>query len=153
MYNDDPKQLKIPEVGEYLRGTGTLIKIEKIQRSPESFVEYEYIFERITATGEMRRKGKTIQTFSTFWDHYGLNTSVEQCIDDMKHFAEDEDINKNSEVELVVIKTTTHRRFVPVPRYNFYSPQHISFDTIVIGYRANLPPEKSEIVWSSRKDL
>ena len=143
-------KLKIPVVGEYVRNTGKLIRIDTITPPPPE-TYYEYIFEDINARGELRLNGEKLDELCHINDFYGLGTSVTTAIEEMKAYAEKRKITSKSELEVVVIKITEQTRMKPLNRENYSAKGFRDFDYIEYGSKRDLPEDKEEIVWSSKK--
>jgi len=144
-----PNLLKIPAIGEYERNVGRLIKIDKIQPPPPECY-YEYIFEDITAKGELRLNGETLDTLCHISDFYGIGTSVTTAIEEMKAYANKRKITSKSELEVVVIKITEQTRMRPLDRENYAARGFKDFEYLSYGSKRDLPKDKEEIVWSSK---
>jgi hypothetical protein len=142
-------ELKIPAVGEYERNIGRLVKIDAITPPPPE-TYYEYIFEDISAKGELRLNGETLDTLCNINDFYGLGTSVTTAIEEMKAYAEKRKITSKSELEVVVIKVTEQTRMKPNHRENYSALGFTDFGELDYGSKRDLPEDKYEIVWSSK---
>lgn len=142
---------RLPNVGEYVRGTGVLIKIEQAPPSPPPpQPPPDYIFEDTSARWELRRKGETLTTFTTFSDFYGLGTSVTSAVEAAMKYAEEQAIDANSEVEVVVVRIVTYSRERPSNKENIYAPAFRYFESVVDSSRYNVPEEVEADVWSTK---
>ena len=141
------KQLKIPEVGEFLRGVGVLVKIEDGKPVPPP---KDYIFEDITARCEMRLNGEVIKEIETLNDHYGLETSVKTAIEEMKDYAKRRGITDKSDVEIVVVRVAEQTRMRPKNRESYYATGYMDFESLRYGSHRNLPEDVETVVWSSK---
>jgi hypothetical protein len=135
------KQLKIPEIGETLRHVGKLLRIETIPIEPQ----IDYIFEDDEYRMELRRCGVVLKTFGSFADGY-----MQSAIVEMVKYAESENIGKDSEVELVVVKVATQYRMMPTYQENFYADGYTDFRTLEHGSRRDLPDPVESVIWSSK---
>lgn len=142
------KQLKIPEVGEFLRGVGVLVKIEDGEPVPPP--PKDYIFEDITARCEMRLNGEVIQEIETLNDHYGLETSVKTAIEEMKNYAKRRGITDKSDVEVVVVRVASQHRMMPKNRESYYASGYMDFESLRYGSCRDLPEDVETVVWTSK---
>jgi len=149
--NNELKDLKIPQVGEFVRHIGKLVVIETVQPPPPPKPEKDYIFEEIEARCELRLNGEIIKHLETLNDFYGLGTSVESAIKAMKEYADKRHINKNSDVEVVVMRRVYQVRKRPITRRNFYSDEYFDFEAIERGATLNLPKPVETVVWTSKE--
>ena len=142
---------RLPEIGEYVRGEGTLVAIENILPvSPP--VQKDYIFSEITARVELRLADEVLNKVCTLWDAYGKDTSVKAAIEEAQRYASERKIGPCSDLEVVVIKTVEQVRKRPQKNEeNFYNPDFFSFKPPEYGSKANLPDPVRTIVWSSRE--
>ena len=140
-------ELKLPKVGEYVRGVGTLVEIDTPPPPPP---QKDYIFEESTARIEVRRNGLVMNTHGTRWDYYGLGTSVETAIHDAKKLAKDEGYTPQSECALVVVKIVSYIRKRPGAQENSDDPKYREFKALDHGCRLDLPPDSESVVWSSK---
>lgn len=142
---------KVPEVGEYLRGTGKLIAVEEVPPKPEEVVK-DFIFEEITAHCELRIGAEVIKEIVNYWDFYGRETSVESAIKTAQEYAANRGIGPNSPMEVVVIKVTVQRRKRLKPHAeNKYANEYFDFASLEWGDQHGLPPAVKEVVWYSSK--
>ena len=143
------KELKIPEIGQYVRHIGTLVGIEEIPPKPVIEPTKEYIFEQIDARCEMRHHGETLKVIQTLNDFYGYGTGIETAIKEMKAFAIKKEITPESDLEVVVIKVTSRYRFNMVDNECRYDKQFYDF---AHNFRSTygMPDPGEEIVWSSK---
>jgi hypothetical protein len=142
-------ELKIPEVGEYVRHLGRLVKIEDVTPVPPP-PERDYIFEDIEARCELIYRDEVLRHVATFNDFYGFETSVENAIKEMKEYAEKKQITKDSELEVRITKVVSQIRMKPTNQKNFYAPIYCDFEYKNIGRDSNLPDPIETIVWSTR---
>lgn len=139
---------RLPIVGEFVRHHGTLIAIEEVPPLPQPPPQTDYIFEEIEARCEMRLSGEVIKEIQTLNDFYGLGTSVEVAIKEMKDYADKRDLDFESDLEVVVVKVVTQFRATPLKEDNFYDKTFFDFRGSI--NRSNLPNPVETIVWSSK---
>lgn len=126
-----------------------LIEVQDVTPPPPP-KQTDYIFEETSAHGELRRNGAMLMKFATYNNFYGQGTCVSNAIKEMQTYAADNDINEMSEVELVVVKTTSLRRMRPQSDTNYYAPDFALFATLSSGWDRDLPEDTEIDVWSSR---
>ena len=143
------EELKIPEVGEYVRNMGRLIKIEDIVPPPPP-IDKDYIFEDIEAKCELIYKGTFIKSLGIFNDFYGIGTSVETAIKEMKEYATEMEITEESDLEVRITKVVSQVRMQSVDRENIYKKGYKDFETKKWGSKQNLPEPIETIVWISK---
>lgn len=141
---------RIPEVGEYVRGVGTLVKTEEVPPPPQPPPEVDYIFEEITAHCELRLNGKKISEFESLWDAYGKESSVQSAIEAAKEYAKKNGIGAKSDLEVVAVKECDFARKRPNDKENFYDKNFKSFDSKERGARWDVPAKIITVVWSSK---
>lgn len=146
---------RLPAVGEFVRHHGKLKAIETVHPPPPPPPppEVDFIFEEIHARGEVRFKGKVFKEFSTWNDFYGLETSVANCLEEVKAYAARNGITPDSELEVVVVKISTHFRARPLERENLYTPNFVDFEPLERGAHRNVPAPVETVVWSSKISL
>lgn len=144
------KEKRLPNIGEYVRGLGTLVSIVDRDPPPPPPPTKDYIFEEISARCEVRLNGKKLKELNTFNDYYGKETSVEIAISEAKEYAERNKIGPNSDVEVVAIKIVEQFKKVPTDKTNFYSTEHLNFESLKSGASWGLPDPTEEVVWSSK---
>lgn len=146
----NPKQ-RLPEIGEYVRGQGTLIAVQDIVPPPPP-VDRDYIFEEITAKVELRLGAEVLNEVCTLWDAYGLEDSVKSAIEEALQYVSKRKIGPKSDLEVVVIKRVERVRKRPQrSTENFYDGSFYSFKSLETGSKANLPDPVRTVVWSSRE--
>jgi hypothetical protein len=145
---DTSEKPRLPVIGEFVRGVGTLHAIEQ---PPPSHPPLEYIFAEISARKEMRRRGHLIRKLDTLNDFYGRGTSVEMAIQEMKKLAELEEITADSEVELVVVRVVSYFRAHPDSSKNVYDKRFVNMETLPHGSQWNVPDDEEAEVWSSQR--
>lgn len=144
-------KLKLPEIGEFVRNIGKLVKIEDIILPPPQ-PERDYIFEDIEAICEIFYKGELIKRLCTYNDFYGFGTSVETAIKEMKAYAFERQITKSSELEVRVTQVVSQTRMKPNGRENFYMKGQGDFEYKPFGSKLNLPEPVATMVWSSKNE-
>lgn len=143
---------RLPEMGEYVRGQGTLVAVEEIVPPPPQ-VDRDYIFEEITAEVELRLGSEVLNHICSLWDAYGKDTSVKSAIEEGKRYASERKIGPGSELEVVVVKTVEQVRKRPkMGQENFYNPDFFLFESLQFGSKVDLPDPVRTVVWSSREE-
>lgn len=140
---------RIPKIGEYVRGHGTLVSIQDI--TPIVNKQDGYIFEYYNATYELRINGKVVSQGNTYNDFYGLETCLETAVGDAKEVAKE--LSVNSDVEVVVVKITGYSCKIPGIDKNFYDDKFKGFRGTENGHLADVPESKYEDYWSSKRGL
>jgi hypothetical protein len=141
---------RLPGIGEYVRGQGTLVAVQEIYPPPPP-VNKDYIFEEITAQVTLRLGIEVLNEMGSFWDFYGKETSVEAAIEEAKRYASERKIGPGSELEVVVIKRVEQIRKRPNREENFYDKTFSSFKSLEIGSKVNLPDPVETVAWSSKE--
>ena len=141
---------RLPEIGEYVRGQGTLVAVQDIVPPPPP-VDIDYIFEEIHARVELRLGSEVLNEVCTLWDAYGKETSVKAAIAEAKRYASERKIGPGSDLEVVVIKRVEQVRKRPNREENFYDKTFSSFKSLEFGRLANLPDRVETVAWSSKE--
>jgi hypothetical protein len=144
MTDAEPKP-RLPGVGEYVRMTGTLVKVEDV--TPKEVV-LDYIFEDTEAKVEIWNGKYLLEKLSTFNNFYGKDSCVDAAIKLAKETARK---LKNPGLDVRVIKRTSQFRARPTYGKNYHAPEFPVMEGLKFGCRADLPDDKEEIVWSSMK--
>jgi hypothetical protein len=140
---------RLPAVGEYVRGVGTLHAVEQPPAPPPP--PPVYIFQQTTATAELRRNGELLKELQTLTDWYGLETSVATCIDEMRSYCARQRITSTSELEVVVVRVVSYYRARPVHQQeNILAREFQSFSVLDHGGCWDVPEPEETVVWSSR---
>ncbi len=143
-------QLRLPNIGEFVRNVGTLIKVDEIQPPPPQIVK-EYIFEEISARVEIRFNGEQIKYLETLNDFYGLGTSIESAIEDAKGYATSYKINADNDLEIVVIKIVSQYRAKQNGRESIYQKEFYNFSSLdTYDRQRDLPEPIETVVWSTK---
>lgn len=147
--SDKKEPPRLPEIGEYVRMKGKLLRIEVIPPPPAPPPEVDYIFERTDARIELRVKGKVVTSFDTYNEFYGEGTAVREAVKDAKGMMSE---YEGTGCELVVVKITEQRRKRPGRDSCVYTGhKFFSFDSLACGSTRGLPDNREEVVWSSFK--
>lgn len=142
---------RLPEIGEYVRGEGTLVAVQDVVPPPPP-IDKDYIFEEITTRVELRLGIEVLNEVCTLWDADGKETSVKTAIEEAKKYASNRNIGLGSELEMVVIKNVQQVRKRPWKSgENPYDRDFRRFEHLVVGSKANLPDPVETVVWSSRE--
>lgn len=146
----EEKESRMPEIGEYVRGQGTLVEIQDIIPPPPP-INKDYIFEEITASVELRLGDEVLNKIYNLWDAYGKGNSVKNAIEKGQEYASKKKIDTKSDLEVVVIKIVEQIRKRPNKfQKNFYDETFYLFDSLETGSKWNLPDPVRTVVWSSR---
>lgn len=148
---------RLPEVGEFVRGVGTLAEVVTIPPPTQPPPTTVYVFEALNAQCRVLLNGKVFKTGSTYNDFYGLGSCVKEAIKDAKAFVRCEKIKKTGPIEVVVVKITSRaarlRNVRPDYCVNFYDKTFVAFENSSDGH--DLPSDyedTEEVVWSSRNE-
>lgn len=146
-------ELKMPQIGDYIRNVGKLIRIETIPPEPQEPI-VDYIFEEISAKIELRASWGKIDDITCLNDFYGLESSIQTAIKEAKEYCSERHITKDSELEVVVIKEVEQFRKRPTGKLEFWNKEYMDFEHLD-GYKSthDLPEKTETIIWSSKKDL
>jgi hypothetical protein len=146
-------ELKIPVIGEYVRNVGKLLKVEVIPPPPQPPPKTYYIFEDVEARCELRHNGETIKTMQTLCDFYGIGTGESTAIEEMKDYAKNHAITKDSDLEVVVIRVVRQIRKEIVDGTNYCAKEYYNFDYVnVYPHQRDIPEPTETVVWSSKRD-
>jgi len=145
------KELRVPNIGEYVKNLGTLVNVETIPPKPQP-PSKDYIFEEINAEVEVRLKDEVLKGLGSFNDFYGIGTSVTAAIKEAEEYALSRNITADSDLEVVVIKVVSRYRAKPVygTEGHFYAPDIYQFKHLDIGSKRDVGEPVESIVWSSR---
>jgi hypothetical protein len=141
----DKTDERLPEIGEYVRRTGRLLRIEDPR--PEPPPKKDWIFEYVNARKEVRLNGKALNKLGTLNDYYGQGTAVPKAIAEAQDWCEDNCVVQESTLEVVVVKVVSHVRMRPVR--DVYD-RSIRFQSIDNGCKWKLPADVETVVWSSK---
>ena len=145
MTMDEKKKPRLPEVGEYVRGTGRLVSVEDVTPSPPAKVE-DWIFESVEAQVVVQSlTEKVIDEKGTYNEFYGEGTAVTTAIEEARKLAE----HFGDGVVLVVVKRTSRHRARPTREENFYAREFMDFKHLDHGCCRGIPEPTEEIVWRS----
>ena len=138
------KDLKLPEVGEFLRCAGELVRIEEV--TPPVRPVLDFIFRTECADVIGRVGGKKIKEFVTFNDLYGQGTGVQSAINEAGKLAK----SWGAGLEIVVVKRVHYFRARPSVdgESSFYDKGYRNFEPIPNGCQKDVPDETEEIVFS-----
>lgn len=138
---------RIAVEGEYMRGTGRLIRVEDV--TPKDVV-LDYIFQDSEATVQARINGHNIKEYGTFNNLYGEGTCVDAAIEQAKSVLK---VIGESNLEFVVVKRTFHQRYRPSKRMNesIFDRGMVHMEVLPHGWGRDLPDDIEEVVWSSNE--
>lgn len=140
--------MEIPKQGDFVRRQGLLIRTEEYT-PPRPPTEIDFIFEEQEARTELRLNTLTVSEIQTLNDYYGPGTAVESSIKEAKEYAEENGINKDSDLEIIVIKIVNQFRAKIINKapYNDYLR--------IESYQrsgVSLPDPVETIVWSTKDE-
>ncbi len=142
-------ELKVPNVGEFIRHAGTLIAIEEVKPPPPP-ISREYIFQEVEARIELRLKDEVIKRIGDLNDFYGLETSIKTAIKEAKEYAVDRELGENSDLEVIVISITRQYRAKPTWQENIFTKGYTEFEHLMTHSTRGLPSPDERVVWSSK---
>lgn len=143
-------KLKIPEVGEYVRGIGRLILVTQNERDGGT----DYIFEDVTAKAQACLRGKVLSEFGESWDFIGHLSSVPATYDDAMGWMKKMEVKplEANHVRVVMCRSLSRKRpktgLADEYCRNFYNHQYRAFEQ-TSGCRWRLPENQSITVWDS----
>lgn len=140
---------RLPQIGEYVRGHGTLVSIEIVPPPPQPPPREDYIFQEITARAEVRFGREVLKSLGTYNDHYGLETSIRAARETAEGYAKVHGIPPDGQLEVVVVRVASHFRARPENKEAFYDRKFFAFEPLRTRYDSGVPPETEEVVWSS----
>ncbi len=151
------KNLRYPEVGQFIKHIGKLIKVDVINPPPPPSYE-EFIFEEISAKIEVKRFGKLIEGLGEYSDWYGLEDSVKSAIEEAKEYCVENQIGKDSELEVVVTRVATYVRKSPTNKAEFWSREGYDDNKGWMDFKPcdnyrycrDVPEPIETVVWSSK---
>lgn len=140
---------KVPEVGDYVRMTGTLLEVIDVPPLPQPPPQKLFIFKDCTATVEIRVNGLTLKTCSTYNNFNGRDACVRDAICEAKELVDN--YGTATGVEVCVVKETFKRQSWVVPGINYYCPEYVNLSDYT---DRNLIEDEvlREKVWSSLED-
>lgn len=143
--------LKIPVVGEYVRGLGKVIAITFNERDGGT----DYIFEEVTAAWAICLKGTVIHDCNTLWDFSGRLSSVASAAEEAAAWLKRMDLKPGDANHVRVEMTRKLYRKRPKTDnqdaycYNSCDREYRDFKALSTGSRWDLPDEQEHIVWDS----
>jgi hypothetical protein len=144
------KTPRLPKVGEFVRGQGTLVKMMDAAPLPPP-PPPDYVFEEITAHCELRMGKEVLKELEECWDFYGKGKSVEDRVQYAKDYAAKHNLGPESQIHIVAIQTTAQVRKQPKrDQENHYDKNFINFEAIGHGWQSGLPNAVDSVVWSSK---
>lgn len=142
---------RLPLPGEFVRGVGTLVAVVPAREQTKPPPAGDFLFRDVTARGEIRRRGKPLDSLGTNSDIFGLGTSVTSRIEEMRAYCAENEVNPDSEIEVVVVRILEYRRMRPDENKNLYAREFRSFKYLDLGSALAVPPDEEMVVWSSRE--
>lgn len=140
-------EARVPEIGDYVRTKGRLVKIEDVTPPPPAQV-LDYIFEAVTAKVRAFANNNEIAGFSEFNDFYGENSCVDHAIAEARKVAE----TYGPAIDVRVYKIVSQTRMRPQNDRSLYDRQFADFQFLSSGWARNLPEPVETVVWSSKTD-
>lgn len=135
--------LRIPEVGEYVRTLGRLVKVEEI---PQPTL-VDYIFEEVSATVRSLAGGRPLNEHGSFNEYYGEGTAVEAAIKEARRLHS----HYGRSLTFIVERRTeqTRKRLPEYPSECIRAKGIANFVSTDWASQRDLPDPVVEIVWSS----
>jgi hypothetical protein len=143
---------RLPVEGEYVRGCGRLVDIQTAPPPPPPVPDKEYIFaERTASVVVFLKDGTPMKRLSTLNEFYGEGTATHAAIEQANIYATNHKITPESDVILIVVEKTEHVRMrrSPAADKNYMAAEFVSFQTLNIGSKRDVPADIRKIVWSS----
>jgi hypothetical protein len=143
---------RLPEVGEFVRGVGTLREVVIVPPPPQPPPTTVYVFEDVTAQMRILIGGEVVDTGATRDDFHGKDTCVNSAVEAAKDYIRQMRIGPKSDVEVVVVRTVSltsrerHWRNEP----NFYDKTFVAFSNEASKAYTDRTEDVDEVVWSSR---
>lgn len=143
--------LKIPALGEYVRGIGRLILVTQNERDGGT----DYIFEDVTAKYQVCLRGRVLSESETSWDFVGHLSSVESTyVDAVKRMQELQiKPREDNHVRIQMCRRLSRKRTKTAERDEYarnpYDHAYRHFEEITSGFRWHLPDDQRSIVWDS----
>lgn len=138
------KQLRIPEVGEFVRHCGTLVAIEEVPPPPPPPPKKSFVFESKTYSIVVRIAGQEIAKGPVFVVGVELDYAIKDAIKMAKRY--------DYQADVVVVETVKRYRCEATETESFYQRGTPYFAIEAFPYR-DMPNDVVRDVWSSKKDL
>ena len=138
------KQLRIPEIGEFVRHCGTLVAIEEVPPPPPPPPKKSFVFESTTYSIVVRIAGQEIAK----GPEYVVGADMDCAIKDATKIAERYDY----QADVVVVETVARYRCEATDSESIYQKGMPVFAIEAFPYR-DMPNNVVRDVWSSKKDL
>jgi len=143
----DQNEIRDPTPGDYVRMTGTCVRVETIQ-PPAPPPETWFVFEDVSARWELRLNGKPVKRGDTFNDFYGgAEGAVPTATEEAKKYAAANEISGPGPLSVVVVRIVERKRGKRDNRdycKNGYAPEFPSFRDFEWLCR-----NEQTVVWSS----
>jgi hypothetical protein len=154
------KEPRLPSVGEFVRGVGTLTEVVVVPPPPQPPPRTLYAFESTNAQMRVLLHGKVLTEGPSRNDFYGKETSVETVIKEAKKYCTANKITAASDIEVIAVRIVETelrmlRRYVDAyTKANFYDETFLAFDDerpdcLPSEWRNPQPVET--VVWSSKR--
>jgi hypothetical protein len=121
---------------------GRIVRIDDVT-PPAPPKQLDYIFEHIGYEARVML-GKHMLESLCSWTEGGKDNAHQAA----QSFCNDHRINRNSELEVIVVEKKSYYRMRPTSKRN-YGPK---FDALDFGCRRDVPEDTETVVWSSKKD-
>lgn len=142
---------RIPEIGEYVRGIGTLIRKDNVEPKPTPPPEHEWVFEEVTAEVELLVCDVKVTSYCVFCDGGELNSSIDTAKHEAKKVAVNLKVKADGETEIRVVRIVEHCRKQPSDLMpNYYQKDVLNFDPLKWGCKRDMPDPVRTVVWSTR---
>jgi hypothetical protein len=147
--NDETKKPRLPEIGEWVKMQGTLVRIDIVPPPSQPPPETVYIFEREDARIDLLLKGKVLKQLVEYNEFYGQGTAVKSCIEEAKEFCRVNNIGPDSDIEVVVMRETDliGRKVDEGKQPTCYAPGIVPFKNETFYAHGS---RREEVVWTSR---
>lgn len=132
---------RVPQVGEYVRGQGTLVAVEDVTPVVETVLDYIFQSERYEV--RIIANGYVLDT------HHTLNEGYEaEAIESAKRLSS----KYGSGVEMQVVKITERVRMRPQSFSTMYDPEFVDMKYSENGAKRGMPKDREEVIWTSAGD-
>jgi len=136
---------RTPEVGDYVRSIGRLLRVEDVTPTPPPPVKV-YVFEDVTARVEiLSASGVLIDERSTYTEFYGEGEAVASAIENAKRIAEE--LGPGVVVAVRRIVNECRAKRIPGWHPSAYDGKFIAMEPFASE------PQGDEIVWRSDRGL
>ena len=138
------KQLRIPEVGEFVRHCGTLVAIEEIPPPPPPPPKKSFVFESTTYSIVVRIAGQKIAEGPQFCVGVQLDSAIDEATKIAKRY--------DYQADVVVVEVVSRYRCEATETENIYNRGMPHFAIEAFPHRG-MPKDVVRDVWSSKASL